>query len=476
MTRSLPLLLRFLLLLLTACSTPPKGPTCGDGTRASQELCDTADLDGATCVSLGYNGGTLACTSDCTFDTTGCHDTPPLCGNGRLDPGESCDGTPLACSVLGFEDGEALCSSSCTLSIIGCTPLGAGVLVPRDTIGAGFSQSCALDAEGAASCWGSNQLGGLGVVPQQELSTLTPLLGEHTFRTISVALNHTCAVDIGGRAYCWGSDQYGQLGLTERPRALNRTEGLHFPSPLNPMVGEVVTIETAYGSKDCSNTTDHTCLLNTEGEVYCFGDNTDMVLGSPLAGQVPWPSRVETPHRFVHLSTAGHHTCALNGEGHAFCWGSWEQGGLGCSSDPQNEATGSATPLPVLLGLRYETLDTGGRSTPVTCGLTTEKEVFCWGSNKDGALGAGSPLSSSATPLHVSLPAPVVAIQTGGTTSCAVAAGDLHCWGRLEGLPGIAITTSSTPLPIQHPNLPELVDLHIGDPESILVLGVDGSL
>jgi hypothetical protein len=51
-------------------STPPA--ECGNGVRVGSEQCDLADLAGRTCISLGYDGGTLACTSTCTFDFAGC--------------------------------------------------------------------------------------------------------------------------------------------------------------------------------------------------------------------------------------------------------------------------------------------------------------------------------------------------------------------------------------------------------------------
>lgn len=46
---------------------------CGDNVAAQNEVCDGTDLDGATCVSLGNTGGTLACEDDCTaYDTNLC--------------------------------------------------------------------------------------------------------------------------------------------------------------------------------------------------------------------------------------------------------------------------------------------------------------------------------------------------------------------------------------------------------------------
>jgi hypothetical protein len=46
------------------------------------------------------------------------------CGNGTLDPGESCDGTALqsaTCAQLGFSGGALACSSSCQFDVSSCT-------------------------------------------------------------------------------------------------------------------------------------------------------------------------------------------------------------------------------------------------------------------------------------------------------------------------------------------------------------------
>ena len=47
---------------------------CGNGTREADELCDGADLNGATCQSrgLGYSGGDLKCNPKCSFDEALC--------------------------------------------------------------------------------------------------------------------------------------------------------------------------------------------------------------------------------------------------------------------------------------------------------------------------------------------------------------------------------------------------------------------
>src|SRR5262245_33410853 len=51
----------------------PQPPTCGNGRIDPGEQCDGTNLNGATCTSLGFtNGGTLACTASCDFNLSGC--------------------------------------------------------------------------------------------------------------------------------------------------------------------------------------------------------------------------------------------------------------------------------------------------------------------------------------------------------------------------------------------------------------------
>ena len=53
------------------CSTTVVS-TCGNNQVDPGELCDGASLNGATCQSLGFFGGTLACAADCSFNTSAC--------------------------------------------------------------------------------------------------------------------------------------------------------------------------------------------------------------------------------------------------------------------------------------------------------------------------------------------------------------------------------------------------------------------
>ncbi len=56
------------------------------------EECDGNDLGGETCQTLGFDGGTLACTNSCAFDTSGCTNLEG-CGSrecGQAPNGDQC--------------------------------------------------------------------------------------------------------------------------------------------------------------------------------------------------------------------------------------------------------------------------------------------------------------------------------------------------------------------------------------------------
>ena len=96
-------------------SSSETGETCGDGIIDGDESCDGEQLAGHSCGSLRLGSGTLACTSECTFDVSGC--TARSCGDGAIEGAEVCDGLELDgqdCVSQGFEAGLLACAMDCS--------------------------------------------------------------------------------------------------------------------------------------------------------------------------------------------------------------------------------------------------------------------------------------------------------------------------------------------------------------------------
>lgn len=114
---------------------------CGDGRVDGREECDGPDLDGKTCSSLAFAAGALACAPDCTFDTSRCSN--PGCGDGVLAAGEECDcgDLPDNCSAA------QLASTTCTkLQSPKNTPFTGGVLACNTP------DACTFDKSGCIYC------------------------------------------------------------------------------------------------------------------------------------------------------------------------------------------------------------------------------------------------------------------------------------------------------------------------------------
>jgi alpha-tubulin suppressor-like RCC1 family protein len=97
-------------------------------------------------------------------------------------------------------------------------------------VSAGGSHSCALTIESRIYCWGNNSRGQLGndlpfAAPGLDPAayrSFTPVLAvapDVEFSAVDAGSgDHTCALTVSGVAYCWGSNDVGQLGVGRRER------------------------------------------------------------------------------------------------------------------------------------------------------------------------------------------------------------------------------------------------------------------
>ena len=198
---------------------------------------------------------------------------------------------------------------------------------------------------------------------------------------------------------------------------------------------------------------EHTCALNRDGAVFCWGDNGFGNLGHEPP---PWTlaSPVDVPRLerdVVEISAGAHHTCARKRDGTVWCWGTNVVGALGIEPCTY---VGSATPVEVsALGDGVVQVSAGFRHN---CARKSDGTLWCWGYNDFGILGdgtLGTPDRCGPTPVQVSaLGSSVARVTAGDAHTCALKTdGTVWCWGdHRDGQLGEGTTgIEGKPLPVQ---------------------------
>jgi alpha-tubulin suppressor-like RCC1 family protein len=196
-----------------------------------------------------------------------------------------------------------------------------------------------------------------------------------------------------------------------------------------------VAVETAVRFSRISAGVNHSCALTSAGAAWCWGANNLGELGIPASNRQPTPVAVSAPTgiTFDQISVgneAGGVTCARSTTGEAWCWGANNAGQLGRGT---RDFVAHAVPERVSGQLEFATIAVGTGSH--VCGVTTDGTTYCWGGNRNGALGDGTNLDS-----FVPLKVPGVTLQQltvggyfeGGHSCGLTSSGEAWCWGDNE--------------------------------------------
>ena len=381
---------------------------CGDGVvQDAIEQCDRLQLGGTTCESLGFSGGELTCADGCLFDTSGCEDTG-VCGDGELFvANEDCESllpVTATCGEFGYWNGTVGCDAHCTFDTADCN----GV----QEIALGNNAVFTIDSRGQAWGWGWSD-GGLGQPVLQHYATpmSISLPGGLLFRDIATFELHSCVTDSNRNAWCWGANGSGQLGNATTTNSLE-------PVPVRmPVSVYFDSVTVGY---------DHSCGLGNNGVAYCWGANGSGQLGNGTTTSASQPTMAQMPAgvTFTRLEAGFQFNCAIGSDGRVYCWGAGSMGRLG------NGGTDNLTaPAPITLaGVSFSDLDCGFTST---CAVTTTGAAYCWGRNDSYQLGLGD-TTNRPLPALRSEPTGVAwsKVAMGASHGCTVSTtGRLWCWG-----------------------------------------------
>lgn len=396
-----------------ACVTPT-AQACGGNFACVGSACKascSADLD---CVAGSYcqeNKCHLAATQIETGAAFSC---------ARLS-----DGSVMCWGDNRFGQlGTAVNSGDATMST---SPVKVNGLATVKAISAGWNHACVLSTSGTVWCWGASGSGqlGNGILPPDTggVHTSTPVAVTGLpsgITAIDSGYNVTCAlVGASGALYCWGNNIFGQLGTDAPSTELNVSA-----VPVK-IAGLGVATAVSVGTTVCAT---------VGGSLLCWGANGEGQAGQPIPNNtsVVLPSYVTglaNSGTVQNASTGDHTSCAVLAGGNAYCWGWNIYGQLGDANTPIGDYSSAA--------VRVQGLDSGATQVSTgylhSCAVLTTGKVWCWGVQRNGALGNGVSASDgySQAPVAVSNLSGVKRISVTALHGCALLNnGSVQCWGQ----------------------------------------------
>lgn len=202
----------------------------------------------------------------------------------------------------------------------------------------------------------------------------------------------------------------------------------------------------------------HTCALQDDGRVMCWGANGSGQIGDGTKIDRDVPTPVEgLPEGIVLVRAGNNASCAVDSGGRIWCWGMYEttptlthqfpggvvdltlsmEGQLDCALTETsgiqcwNALDGSAPDVVIVPGKEASAISAGGEHAggEHACGVISGT-ASCWGSNMYGQLGDGTVVSRQHPGEVLGIDGNVLTVSLGMMHSCALTeGGDVWCWG-----------------------------------------------
>lgn len=279
-----------------------------------------------------------------------------------------------------------------------------------DAVSPGQIHTCALDTTGKAYCWGYNGDGELGDGTDIDRTLPAPISSSLRFTQITSGDYHTCALDTTGLAYCWGSNNDGQLGSGD-------TISKSLPTP--------VSLGLTFQEIDATGS--NTCALTFDAKVYCWGNDYSGELGDGGTNtdkSIPTQINLAVP-AFIKVAVGYDHSCALDTAGQAYCWGNNSNGQLG--NGYSGYGFNQSSPVISGVGFSFSSISAGSK---LTCGLDNLGKAYCWGNGSFSQMGNGLDITANALPVATAATMTFKQISAGGYHACGIDQNDkAYCWG-----------------------------------------------
>lgn len=253
------------------------------------------------------------------------------------------------------------------------------VLSEVESAAAGEAFSVALKKDGTLWTWGKNNTGQLGKGDMED--SAKPVQVMQDVKGISAGNAHVLAVKSDGTLWAWGSGQSGQLAGKSNAKGKMPTGG-SVPSQTEPVKLMDGVAEAAAGGM-------HSVVLDTQGNVWAWGDNSSGQLGDNWDGEwvsgmfggrfmhTPVPKKVMTDAAAIAAGYAN--SAAVKKDGTLWVWGGNRDGQVG---DGTTIAAGS--PVQVL-----DSVASVSQGSSHIAVLKNDHTLWTWGSDRYGELGDG---------------------------------------------------------------------------------------
>ncbi len=207
------------------------------------------------------------------------------------------------------------------------------------------------------------------------------------------------------------------IAVTPTSTSLVRGETAQFAATATYEEAGTVSIAPTWSTVDAAIAT-----VDATGLVTGVGKGATTVRAE-FGGQAQ-TATVTVEFAFGALSAGAAHACGIASGGVAWCWGS--------AGSALGHGQG-AGPAPVDTTMRFDRI---AASTAHTCGIASDGSAWCWGTGTAGQLGDGLGADSTA-PVAVAGGRTFTALVAAPNGTCAVAAGELFCWGEYAGLSSV---------------------------------------
>ncbi len=202
------------------------------------------------------------------------------------------------------------------------------------------------------------------------------------------------------------------------------------------------------------------CALKKDGKGFCWGAGDNGILGIGNNDDKLIPTAVLGGVSFKKISGSiyNYMSCGLSTENEAYCWGTNTYYNLGNLTDDSKS-------IPDLVET-HKFIDIAS-SYSGACAIKSDGSIYCWGSNTNAALGLGAANSDNGiypNPVLLTEKAVFKSIEAGYNNYCALSHDDeVWCWGNNNyGQAGFDVSDTNILKPQKIAALSDVIQIELG--------------